>query len=974
MGEPARGTRPGPPSDPVPVAHAPSCPPGRIAPGAEKKAAWRAETGMARSNRSSGAATAPAAVLVESRLAPPQLSAVLLARPGLSALLHTGLGKRLLSVTAPAGYGKTTALAQFVAQAGQLGVMAAWLSLEEEDNDPLIFFRYLAAALHHADARLGRSVLAQTAGGSLASTDAIVASLLSDLGGVDGRLLLVLDDFHVLRHEGLHRQVEWLVAHLPPNIGVAIASRTRLPLSLSSWRVRNQLLELDAAHFGLGFDEAADFVGLVSGAPLDRAQVETLHSRTEGWIAGLQLASLALRESGDRGAFLRDFSGTDRDITDYLGEHVLDSLQPGLRDFLLDTAGLERFSAELCDEVLSRSDSRAMLAEVQARNLFLSGLDRSRTWFRYHHLFADYLRGRSRERPAEGNRIISLRASAWFQRHGLLREAIRYAFDGQDLERAADLVAAFSAELVQHRGEHATLLGWLARLPQQLVHARPKIRVGHAWSLVLTRRYPEAEYELRALEHACQDSGDDELRSMVDMIRCVYWAHVGEPLQAKASSELWLKSWPRADAFCTGVVANVLASGCCVTDAFDEGEQALAIARRSFGETQADYGLAWVAALGVMLAMRRGDYHEAMARARSGMAVVERSLGLASYAGSMLALLAAEVCYEQDDLAAAQAFLDVGLPYIDDHGLIEMTTAGYLTRARLLRLRGEMAQADGCLLEGESLGHRLKLPRLALMLSAERCALRLQAGSIEEAQKLARSYGLLGYGAGMQVQAAPNEEDSVHLVQLRLRMAAAEPGGGAAVSGALNDALRRALRDHHRAQVARLQVLKAVNQQRAQEGAQALRTLDEALDHAACCGLLRSVVDGDPVVLDMIEAIRANRGERHVEGRGQAPDAYLERLLSAGGRRLQPSLSGAPGAGAESAQAERSGERLTERLTERELRILRLLKSGLGNRELAQSLFVSEATVKWHLHNIFAKLGVKNRTSALARAQQKSLL
>jgi LuxR family maltose regulon positive regulatory protein len=453
---------------------------------------------------------------------------------------------------------------------------------------------------------------------------------------------------------------------------------------------------------------------------------------------------------------------------------------------------------------------------------------------------------------------------------------------------------------------------------------------------------------------------------MVDLIRCVYWAHVGEPLQAKASSELWLKSWPRADGFCTGVVANVLASGCCSTDAFDQGEQALAIARRSFGETQADYGLAWAAALAVMLAMRRGDFHEAMTRARTGICIVERSLGLASYAGSMLALLAAEVCYEQDDLTAARTFLDVGLPYIDDHGLIEMTTAGYLTRARLLRLGGEAAQADSCLLEGESLGHRLKLPRLALLLSAERCALRLQAGSIDEAQKLARSYGLVGYGANLQAQGMPYEEDGVYLVHLRLRMAGAEQGGTAGVTGALNDGLRRALRDNHRAQVARLLVLKAVNQHCAQEGAQALRTLDEALDHAARCGLVRSVVDVDPVVLDMIAAILANRGDRHVESRGQAPDSYLEKLLSAGGRTLSASASRAPEASADAA--------LTERLTERELRILRLLKSGLGNRELAQSLFVSEATVKWHLHNIFAKLGVKNRTSALARAQQKSLL
>ncbi|WP_158602060.1 LuxR C-terminal-related transcriptional regulator [Pararobbsia silviterrae] len=921
---------------------------------------------MARSGRASGAVKASAAVLVESRLAAPQLATALLARPGLSALLHSGLGKRLLSITAPAGYGKTTALAQFAAQAETLGVTVAWLSLEEEDNDPLLFFRYLASALRHADARLGRSVLAQTAGGSVVSTEAVAASMLGDLSAVEGRLLLVLDDFHLVHDEGLHRQVEWLIAHLPPTIGVAIASRTRLPLSLSPWRVRNQLLELDATHFGLALDEAADFVGIVSGAPLNRAQIQALHDRTEGWIAGLQLASLALRESGDRSAFVRDFSGTDRDITDYLGEHVLDSLPPDVRDFLLDTAGLERFSAELCDEVRSRGDSHAMLAEVQARNLFLSGLDRTRTWFRYHHLFADYLRGRTRERPADASRAISLRASAWFQRHGLLREAIRYAFDGLDLERAADLVADFSAELVQHRGEHATLLGWLARLPQHLVYARPTIRVGHAWSLAMTRRYAEAEQELRALEHACHENGDDTLRCMVEMIRCVYWAHVGEPLQAKAGSEIWLKSWPRADAFCTGVVANVLASACCATDAFEQGDKALAIARRSFSETRADYGLAWAAALAAMLAMRHGDYDDASKQARAGLVVVERSLGVASYAGSMLALLAAEICYEQGNLPGAKTFLEIGLPFVDDHGLIEMTTAGYLTRARLLHLAGDVALADSCLLEGESLGHRLRLPRLALILSAERCALRLRNGSIEDAQKLARSYGLIGYDPGAPNQALSNSEDCVRLIQLRLRMSATQTNT-ANVAGAFNDALRQAMRDNHRAQVARLLVLKAVHHYRTQEGAQALRMLDEALDHAARCGLVRSVVDSDPIVLEMIEAIRSNRADRQVESRGLAPDAYLQTLLTAGGRTLTPNATSAtPSAGVDTAT--------TEPLTERELKVLRLLKTGLGNRELARSLFVSEATVKWHLHNIFAKLGVKNRTSALARAEQNSLL
>jgi len=893
--------------------------------------------------------------LIESKLVPPQLAPGLLARPQLSTLLHTGLHKRLVGVAAAAGYGKTTALAQFVSQTEPLGITTAWLSLDAEDNDPLRFMRYLAAALHHADASLGRGALAQTDGGSLVSLDAIAAALLQDLLERDRRLLLVLDDFHLVHNDAVHRKLEWLIAHLPPTVALVIASRTRLPLQLSQLRLRGELLEIDAACFGLALDEAADFVGRVNGVPLDRAQVETLHHLTEGWIAGLQLASLALRGSDDKSAFLSAFSGTDRDITDYLGEQVLDSLRPALRDFLLDTAGLDRFCAELCDEVLQRDDSRAMLAEIETRNLFLSGLDRSRTWFRYHHLFADYLRGRSKERPAGVTRAIALRASDWFNHRRLPHEAVRYAFDAHDPQRAADLVAEFSAELVQHRGEHATLLGWLARLPQALVHANPKIRIGHAWSLVLTRRHAEADAELRALEAV--DGADDSVRWVVEMIRCMYFALSDQPVAAKTASEAWLRNWPQADAFCTGVTANVLAAGCCATDAFEQGLQALAIARRAFEECGAHYGLAWASALAMMLAMRRGDHAEAMAQAQLGLATVEHSLGIASYAGSMLTLLAAEVSYEQGELAQAERYLALGRPFIDEHGLVEMSAAGYRVRARLLRLNGEAAAADACLLEGESLGHRLKLPRLAHILAAERCALRHAAASLDEALKLAQSYGFMGHGGAAATNAPALADDHVTLVMLRLRFAR---GTGPDVIGALGDAIRRAQRDGHQAQLARLTMLKAVQQHRAGERAQALRTLDEALALAARCGLVRSVLDADPLLLDMVETFTAGRLAADPAGTAAGvPIAWLQRVLRLAGRSTDAAPQSAPMPLA-----------ATEALTERELRILRLLKEGLGNRELAQSLFLSEATVKWHLHNIFAKLGVKNRTGALARAQQ----
>ena len=910
-------------------------------------------------------------VLVKSKLAPPHVPLSLLAREQLSSLLQIGLAKRLVSITAPAGYGKTTALTQFVARAEGHGIATAWLSLDTEDNDPLRFMRYLAAALNHADVRLGRNALAQFGAGTLASLDAVVTSLLQDLIAITRPLLIVFDDFHLVTSDPVHRKLEWLLSHATPGIHFIVASRTRLPLSVSQLRVRDELLELDAAHFGLKLEEAAEFIGRVSGTALDRSQIETLHDRTEGWIAGLQLASLALRDSEDKAAFLTAFSGTDRDITDYLGEQVLDRLRPDLRDFLLSTAMLDRFCAELCDEVLGRTDSRALLAEVQARNLFLAGLDRSRTWFRYHHLFADYLRTRTHHQTAERTRDICLRASDWFDRRGLPHEAVRYAFEAQDTERAADLVAQFSGELVQHRGEHATLLHWLTRLPQAMVQARPQIRIGHAWSLVLTRRYPEADRELLALEGSCATHAtgtrDDPVRRVVEMIRCVYFALTDQPALAKARSEAWLRTRVNDDDFSVGVVANVLASGCCATNDFERGVQTLALARSSFEACAAHYGIAWSGALSMMIAIRRGDYHGALAEARLGLATVERSLGISSYAASMPLLLAAEVCYELHELDQAQRLLDLGLPFVDEHGLVEMTAAGYLTRARLQRLRGELAAADTALLEGDSLGHRLGLPRLARILAAERCALRLQSGAVDEALKLAQSYGFIHHDNTWRAAALDIEPDHVGLVTLRLQYAV----DAARANAAMADALRRAQREGHQAQVARLLLLKVVQQHKALDRADrdlALRTLDEALELGARCGLVRSFVDADPLIPELVEQIAGRRANVAQAVKSLVPQDYLATLLAAAGRaNAAPNPSAAPRA-AEPARAE------FEALTERELKILRLLDAGLGNRELAESLFLAEATVKWHLHKIFAKLGVKNRTSALARAREISLL
>ncbi len=387
-------------------------------------------------------------LLLATKMAVPRLRPGRVDRPRLLAQLHTATARELVLVCAPAGFGKSTLLAEWVRRDRRA---VAWLSLDEGDNDPVRFWRHVAAALDGARPGVVGDLV-----GPGTSVQAVVTMLVNDLAEATEDLLLVVDDYHVIRSEDVHRSVEFLVEHLPPTLRLVVAGRSDPPLPLARLRARGQLAELRAADLRFTFGETAELLAVATGKELAPQVVAALGERTEGWAAGLQLAALSLRGRADVSGFVAEFSGSHRYVLDYLTEEVLDRQTAEVRTFLLETSALERLSGPLCDAVLDRRDSQRLLEAIERDNLFLLPLDGERRWWRYHHLFADLLRARLSHEQPDRVAVLHRAAALWYERRGLPDDAVRHALAAGDPDDAAGIVEVHLEEQLfgPQRGRH----------------------------------------------------------------------------------------------------------------------------------------------------------------------------------------------------------------------------------------------------------------------------------------------------------------------------------------------------------------------------------------------------------------------------------------------------------------------------------------------------------------------------------------
>ena len=619
------------------------------------------------------------AVVAATKLRAPGQRADAVARPALVAMLRAGQTGKVTLVAAPPGAGKTTLLAQW--QTGD--ARFAWLALDAAENDPVRFWTGVVEAVRTVEPGVGGSALAALRSPGAGLIDVVVPLLINELVELDEPLVLVLDDLHLVEDARVHESLDFLVEHLPETLHVAIATRVDPPLPLGRLRARGELTEIRTADLRFSDAEATALLNDALGLGLVPDQIARLQQRTEGWAAGLQLAGLSLRGRAEPDAFIASFAGGDRQIVEYLGHEVLERQPAPLRGFLLETAVLERMSADLCNAVTGRDDARRRLDELERANLPLVALDAQRQWFRYHHLFREVLVAElERERP-ELVAPLHGRAARWHREAGRVADAIGHAFAAREVELATELVATHWSESF-NCGELATVRGWLAQLPGDIVDRDSRLWLASVWTSLDSGRLDEAEPLLAAAE------GDAERAAWGSLLRALHTFKSGDITAAAAAVEDAVGAWEQPTPFWRTVAA--LTRG---TTAYWAGDVPVAEAALQEAETAAGADgncLAQLYSLGYLALLRadRGRLDEADAMLARVEEVCEAEPGVEEYFVAMVARLArAEVCERRHRAreAAAEAGLAVSLAR-RGAGHVE-EAAALLAQARSRRALGD---------------------------------------------------------------------------------------------------------------------------------------------------------------------------------------------------------------------------------------------------------------------------------------------
>jgi len=901
--------------------------------------------------------------LLETKLHVPRWRRGLVARPRLSERLSRGVESALTLVSAPAGFGKTTLLTQWLAAAPADGRSVAWLSLDQRDNDPALFWTYLVGALKTAAQGAGASALSLLQSPEPPGEAALV-TLLNDLDAISDDVVLVLDDYHVIDARDVQDGMAFLLEHLPPQIHLVIASRADPALPLARLRGRGELVEIRAADLRFTPDEAAAYLNEVMGLVLTARHVAALEGRTEGWIAALQLAALSLQGREDVAAFIAGFAGDDRYIVDYLAEEVLQRQPEHVRHFLLQTSILDRLSGPVCDAVTGQDGGKAKLAALERGNLFVVPLDDRRRWYRYHQLFADVLQAHLLDEQPDDVPDLHLRASAWYEQNGEPSEAIRHALAAGDFERAADLVELAIPAMRRDRQE-AAMRGWLKALPEELVRVRPVLSAGFAGTLLAGGELEGVEARLRDAERWLDGAtgtrkgpqapsaemvviDDEEFRRLpatIEVYRAALALVRGDVLATVRHARQALELSPEEDHLGRAAAAGLLGLAFWASGDLEAGHSAYAecmAGLRRAGHIADTFGCAIALADIRLVQGRLGEamrtYEQALQRApEQGGSVLRGTADM--YVGM------SELHRERDDLPAATQQLLRSQELGEHTGLPQNRYRWRVAMARIRQAEGDLGGALDLLNEAERLYVSDFFPNVRPV-PALRARVRVAQGGLGEALAWVRERGLsveddLSY---------LHEFDHITLARVLLARYATEHAERSIQEATrlLERLLQAAEEGQRTGSVIEILVLQALAHQARDDIPAALASLQRAVTLAEPEGYVRIFADEGPPMASLLRAV-AKQG---------LAQNYVRRLLAA----VTKTEDSAP-----------ASQGLIEPLSARELDVLRLLGTDLGGPDIARELVVSLNTVRTHTKNIYAKLGVNNRRAAVRRAKELDL-
>jgi ATP/maltotriose-dependent transcriptional regulator MalT len=902
----------------------------------------------------------------------------LVARPRVAERLDTTLdaGHRLTLVSAPAGFGKTTLLIDWLTDLDQprRHTRVGWLSLDDGDNDLTRFMAHLVAALQSAELDVDEAVLESL---STASTAAALTPLVNDIARAGEQepgkqWIVVLDDYHAIGASAVHEAVTFLLDHLPDHLHLVMATRSDPPLPLARLRSRGQLSELRAADLRFTPAEAREFLNQVMGLELTEADVYALEDRTEGWIAGLQLAALSLRGIGDRDEvadFISAFTGSNRFVIDYLADEVLARQPPQVRDFLLRTAILDRLHGPLCDAVTGGTDGTRTLADLERGNLFVVALDAERSWYRYHHLFADVLHARLLAEHPEQVPDLHERASAWFATRGLVADAVRHALAAEDFDRAAYLIEEALPQIRPTR-QDGLLLTWVRSLPEPVVRRSPVLCILSSWSLLMSGDLDAAESRLDDAEAALAAGAQDpELAAR--------WADTDDLRTAPATVSVYRASLAQARGDVAGTVRHArhvldlagpedhflrgAGGGYLGLAAWAYGNVAEALSTFSDAVRSLHAAGNFVDELDATVVL--GDMWVASGRPGRARRLYEQALQTATAAGPPYPRATAdlhvglgELDRELDDLPSAESHLESARVLGERASITENRHRWYVLMAQVCAARGDYAAATRSLDQAETLYRHGFYPDVRPIV-ALKARVQIAAGDLSSA-------GAWAEDRGISVDEKPDYlREYEHLTLARLLLAqhrADQPVDGAAGASPAAEVLDLLDRLHAAAVEARrdgsileVRVLQALAQHARGDLPEALAALSRSFDTPEPDSHVRLYLDEGAPMLALLQ---------HAAG---SPDPAVQ----AQSRRLLEHATASVEATAQLHQTLGGGS-----LSHRELQVLRLLDSELTGPEIARELYVTLNTLRTHTKRIFTKLDVTTRAAAVRRAHERGLL
>jgi LuxR family maltose regulon positive regulatory protein len=893
--------------------------------------------------------------LVRTKLDPPLAPGDLLARPRLLQKLEDVARVRLTVLQTPAGYGKTSLLMQWFQALRDSRGHVGWLSIDTADRDPAGLVAYLAAAI----------VPALRLDGADASAESMLTSLLNALQTRTQSLYLFVDDVHLLSPAPLAALCQF-IERSPPTMRFILASRAILEMPLARMRARGELLELGVDDLKLTAAEARQFSAGMGAAALSESQLATLQERTEGWITGIRLACLGLRQGANPEQMLASLSGTRCSVADFFAEEVLAGLPTEIRDFLLQSSVLGRLCPALCNAVTGQENGRQMLNFIEQSGLFLAQLDDERNWYRYHPLFAEFLqRRRLDQRPGEGAEL-HLRASRWFWSHQSPVEAIEHALSGADPERAGDLLEQRCQDMT-YTGKLQLVCQLADRIPEQVLHRCPRVLLSRAWMLTLNLRFDETRRILGVVEHLLQDYASAGTLPAEELRRLRYLLLHREMILAVAEDDA-----PRVEQQCLHLL-----------DSYPEerhpylvgtiNAQLLYAQREQYQLTDLDRLTA--TAQGILarscytfasIALHASIGPSLFFAGREGAAVraLEKGLSESKRFGEHNTPLAAlpalplcEMLYERNELDRAEELIEAALPYANELGFVDQLMPGYITSARIKHARGDLAGAQQTLDEGMGVAMARKLERLRLAIVAERVKFLLQDGQAEQATRFARSAGIPQSCEHLLPKRGVTTRDEWRAVAW-FRIALSESRMQEALSVGKHwrnfCAARGAIRSLIRWDLLLAQALFISTDVRA-----AQRTLREAIAHAAASRAIRSFIDEGSIVRTLLASTyEADLDVLH------PTDAFAAELLETFNRlsKRKPSLYAVPH------RVQPEGH--YGKLSVKEREILALVSTGMRNREVATKLGMTEGSVKWYMQQVYDKIGTRRRLQAVERARQ----